>query len=42
MGVFISAVRSYLERVRDRRAAADEPIDDLRTLSGRYPPRRPP
>lgn len=39
MGVSISTVRSYLERVRAKWAAADEPIDDLRTLIHQYPPR---
>jgi DNA-binding NarL/FixJ family response regulator len=41
MGVSVSAVRSYLERVRAKWAAVDEPVDDVRALIHEYP-RRPP
>jgi hypothetical protein len=38
MGISVSAVRSYLERVRAKWAAADEPVEDLRVLIQEYPP----
>ena len=38
MGVSVSAVRSYLERVRAKWATADEPVADVRTLVHEYPP----
>lgn len=41
MGVSVSAVRSYLERVRAKWAAADEPVEDIRTLVQEYPPAGP-
>jgi DNA-binding NarL/FixJ family response regulator len=41
MGVSVSAVRSYLERVRAKWAAVDEPVDDIRILVHEYPPARP-
>jgi DNA-binding NarL/FixJ family response regulator len=39
MGVSVSTVRSYLERVRAKWATADEPVHDIRTLIHEYPPR---
>jgi DNA-binding NarL/FixJ family response regulator len=39
MGVSISTVRSYLERIRAKWAAADEPVDDIRALIHQYPVR---
>jgi DNA-binding NarL/FixJ family response regulator len=39
MGVAVPTVRSYLERIRAKWAAADEPVDDVRTLIDEYPPR---
>ncbi|GAA2047323.1 hypothetical protein GCM10009839_60450 [Catenulispora yoronensis] len=38
MGISISAVRSYLERIRAKWACADEPVDDVRDLIHEYPP----
>lgn len=38
MGVSIPTVRSYLTRIRAKWAAVDEPVDDVRTLLGEYPP----
>jgi DNA-binding NarL/FixJ family response regulator len=38
MNVSISAVRSYLERVRNKWAAADEPVEDVKVLVHEYPP----
>lgn len=40
MGITVSAVRSYLERVRAKWAAVDEPVEDIRTLIDEYPPAR--
>jgi DNA-binding NarL/FixJ family response regulator len=40
MGVSVSTVRSYLERIRAKWAAADEPVDDVRTLIHQYPLRQ--
>jgi DNA-binding NarL/FixJ family response regulator len=39
LGITVSAVRSYLERIRAKWAAADEPVHDIRTLIHQYPPR---
>jgi DNA-binding NarL/FixJ family response regulator len=36
MGVSISTVRSYLERIRAKWATADEPVEDIRTLIDEY------
>jgi DNA-binding NarL/FixJ family response regulator len=41
LGITISAVRSYLERIRAKWAAAEEPVEDVRTLIDVYPPRPP-
>jgi two-component system, NarL family, nitrate/nitrite response regulator NarL len=37
LGIAIPTVRSYLDRIRAKWAAADEPIDDVRTLIHEYP-----
>jgi DNA-binding NarL/FixJ family response regulator len=37
MGVSISTVRSYLERIRTKWASTDQPVDDVRTLVHEYP-----
>jgi DNA-binding NarL/FixJ family response regulator len=39
MDVSISTVRSYLERIRAKWAAVDEPVEDIRSLIHQYPPR---
>jgi DNA-binding NarL/FixJ family response regulator len=36
MGVSLSTVRSYLTRVRSKWAAAEEPVDDVRSLVDEY------
>ncbi|MFI5908378.1 response regulator [Dactylosporangium sp. NPDC051541] len=38
LGIAIPTVRSYLDRIRAKWAAADEPVDDVRTLVDEYPP----
>lgn len=38
MGVAVPTVRSYLERIRAKWAAADEPVEDIRVLIDEYPP----
>jgi DNA-binding NarL/FixJ family response regulator len=38
LGIAIPTVRSYLDRIRAKWAAADEPIDDVRILVDEYPP----
>jgi DNA-binding NarL/FixJ family response regulator len=38
LGIAIPTVRSYLDRIRAKWAAADEPIDDIRILIDEYPP----
>jgi DNA-binding NarL/FixJ family response regulator len=38
LGIAIPTVRSYLDRIRAKWAAVDEPIDDIRTLIDEYPP----
>jgi two-component system, NarL family, nitrate/nitrite response regulator NarL len=37
LGIAIPTVRSYLDRIRAKWAAADEPVDDVRTLIHEYP-----
>lgn len=39
LGIAVPTVRSYLDRIRAKWAAADEPVDDVRTLIHEYPPR---
>jgi DNA-binding NarL/FixJ family response regulator len=41
LGIAIPTVRSYLDRIRAKWAAADEPVDDIRTLVHEYRPRPP-
>jgi DNA-binding NarL/FixJ family response regulator len=38
IGIAIPTVRSYLDRIRAKWAAADEPVDDIRVLIDEYPP----
>lgn len=38
LGIAIPTVRSYLDRIRAKWAAADEPVDDIRVLIDEYPP----
>jgi DNA-binding NarL/FixJ family response regulator len=38
IGIAIPTVRSYLDRIRAKWAAVDEPIDDVRILIDEYPP----
>jgi DNA-binding NarL/FixJ family response regulator len=38
LGIAIPTVRSYLERIRAKWAAAAEPVDDVRILIDEYPP----
>jgi DNA-binding NarL/FixJ family response regulator len=38
LGIAIPTVRSYLDRIRAKWAAADEPVDDIRVLVDEYPP----
>jgi DNA-binding NarL/FixJ family response regulator len=38
IGIAIPTVRSYLDRIRAKWAAVDEPIDDVRLLVDEYPP----
>jgi DNA-binding NarL/FixJ family response regulator len=38
MGIAIPTVRSYLDRIRAKWAAVDEPVDDIRVLVDEYPP----
>jgi DNA-binding NarL/FixJ family response regulator len=42
MGIAIPTVRTYLDRVRAKWAATNEPVPDLRTLVHEYPPRHDP
>ena len=43
LGIAIPTVRSYLDRIRAKWAATDEPVDDIRTLIHEYPhPDNPP
>jgi DNA-binding NarL/FixJ family response regulator len=37
LGIAIPTVRSYLDRIRAKWAAADEPVEDVRTLIHEYP-----
>jgi DNA-binding CsgD family transcriptional regulator len=37
MGVSISTVRSYLERIRTKWATTDQPVHDIRALIHEYP-----
>jgi DNA-binding NarL/FixJ family response regulator len=37
LGIAIPTVRSYLDRVRAKWAATDEPVQDIRTLIDEYP-----
>jgi two-component system, NarL family, nitrate/nitrite response regulator NarL len=37
LGIAIPTVRSYLDRIRAKWAAADEPVEDVRTLVHEYP-----
>lgn len=39
LGIAIPTVRSYLDRIRAKWAAADEPVDDVRALIHEYHPR---
>lgn len=39
LGIAIPTVRSYLDRIRAKWAAADEPVDDVRDLIHEYRPR---
>jgi DNA-binding NarL/FixJ family response regulator len=41
LGIAIPTVRSYLDRIRAKWAAADEPVDDVRALIHEYPSRPP-
>jgi DNA-binding NarL/FixJ family response regulator len=36
LGIAIPTVRSYLDRIRAKWAATDEPVDDIRTLIHEY------
>lgn len=38
IGIAIPTVRSYLDRIRAKWAAVDEPVDDIRILIDEYPP----
>jgi DNA-binding NarL/FixJ family response regulator len=38
MGIAIPTVRTYLNRVRTKWAALEEPVEDVRTLIDEYPP----
>ncbi|MFL6075472.1 MAG: response regulator [Mycobacteriales bacterium] len=40
MGIAIPTVRSYLDRIRAKWAAADEPVEDVRALIHEYPRHR--
>ena len=42
LDIAIPTVRSYLDRIRAKWAATDEPIDDIRTLIHEYPHLNPP
>lgn len=42
LGIAIPTVRSYLDRIRAKWAAADEPVDDVRDLIHEYPHPNPP
>ncbi len=42
LGIAIPTVRSYLDRIRAKWAATDEPVDDIRTLIHEYPHPDPP
>jgi DNA-binding NarL/FixJ family response regulator len=42
LGIAIPTVRSYLDRIRAKWAATDEPVDDIRTLIHEYPHPNPP
>lgn len=37
LGIAIPTVRSYLDRIRAKWAAADDPVDDIRSLIHEYP-----
>jgi len=38
MGIAIPTVRTYLDRIRSKWAAVDEPVQDIRSLIHEYPP----
>jgi hypothetical protein len=38
LGIAIRTVRSYLDRIRAKWAAAAEPVQDVRSLAHEYPP----
>jgi DNA-binding NarL/FixJ family response regulator len=42
LGIAIPTVRSYLDRIRAKWAATDEPVDDIRALIHEYPHPNPP
>jgi len=42
LGIAIPTVRSYLDRIRAKWAATDEPVHDIRTLIHEYPHPNPP
>jgi DNA-binding NarL/FixJ family response regulator len=42
LGIAIPTVRSYLDRIRAKWAATDEPVDDVRALIHEYPQPTPP
>lgn len=42
LGIAIPTVRSYLDRIRAKWAATDEPVQDIRTLIHEYPHPNPP
>ncbi|HEV2778212.1 MAG TPA: response regulator transcription factor [Actinophytocola sp.] len=42
LGIAIPTVRSYLDRIRAKWAATDEPVDDIRALIHEYPHPDPP
>ncbi|GLY41875.1 DNA-binding response regulator [Amycolatopsis sp. NBRC 101858] len=42
LGIAIPTVRSYLDRIRAKWAATDEPVDDIRALVHEYPQPDPP
>jgi DNA-binding NarL/FixJ family response regulator len=42
LGIAVPTVRSYLDRIRAKWAAADEPVDDVRDLIHEYRPQRDP
>jgi DNA-binding NarL/FixJ family response regulator len=42
LGIAIPTVRSYLDRIRAKWAATDEPVDDIRSLIHEYPHPTPP